>query len=42
MDIAADPAADLSVSTMADRLSISPRHVNRLFARELGTPLAVM
>lgn len=37
-DIAADPAADLSIPTMADRLSISPRHVSRLFARELGMP----
>ncbi len=36
-DIAADPAADLSIPAMADRLSISPRQVSRVFARELGT-----
>jgi transcriptional regulator GlxA family with amidase domain len=35
-EIAADPAADLSISAMAERLSISPRHVSRVFARELG------
>jgi transcriptional regulator GlxA family with amidase domain len=35
-DIAADPAADLSIAAMAERLSISPRHVSRVFARELG------
>jgi transcriptional regulator GlxA family with amidase domain len=35
-DIAADPAADLSIAAMADRLSISPRQVSRVFARDLG------
>jgi transcriptional regulator GlxA family with amidase domain len=35
-DIAANPAADLSIPAIADRLSISPRHVSRMFARELG------
>lgn len=35
-DIAADPAADLSVPAIAERLSISPRHVTRVFAREVG------
>jgi transcriptional regulator GlxA family with amidase domain len=35
-DIAADPAADLSIPAMADRLSISARHVSRVFAREFG------
>jgi transcriptional regulator GlxA family with amidase domain len=35
-DIAADPAADLSIPQMADRLSVSPRHVSRVFAREFG------
>jgi transcriptional regulator GlxA family with amidase domain len=35
-DIAADPAADLSIPAIAERLSMSPRHVSRVFARELG------
>jgi transcriptional regulator GlxA family with amidase domain len=35
LDIAADPAADLSVPAMAKRLSISTRHVTRMFLREL-------
>jgi transcriptional regulator GlxA family with amidase domain len=35
-DIAADPAADLSIPEMANRLSVSPRHVSRVFAREFG------
>jgi transcriptional regulator GlxA family with amidase domain len=36
IDIAADPAADLSIPAMAARLSVSIRHVTRLFLRELG------
>ena len=36
-DIGADPAGDFSVPAMAERLSISPRHLSRLFAREIGT-----
>ncbi|WP_308190370.1 GlxA family transcriptional regulator [Pseudonocardia sp. TRM90224] len=36
-EIAADPAADFSVPAIAQRLSVSPRHVSRLFRRELGT-----
>lgn len=36
IDIAADPAADLSIPATAARLSVSIRHVTRLFLRELG------
>ncbi|MEJ3651751.1 GlxA family transcriptional regulator [Actinomycetes bacterium KLBMP 9759] len=36
-EIATDPAADFSVPAIAQRLSVSPRHVSRLFRRELGT-----
>ena len=35
-DIAARPAADLSVPAMAGRLSMSPRHFSRVFARRTG------
>jgi transcriptional regulator GlxA family with amidase domain len=35
-DITARPAADLSVPAMAGRLSMSPRHFSRVFARQTG------
>ncbi|WP_248961689.1 GlxA family transcriptional regulator [Sphaerisporangium perillae] len=35
-EIAADPAADHSVPALAERLSVSARHVSRVFAREIG------
>jgi transcriptional regulator GlxA family with amidase domain len=35
-DIAARPAADFSVPAMAGRLSMSPRHFSRVFARQTG------
>jgi transcriptional regulator GlxA family with amidase domain len=35
-DIMARPAADLSVPAMAGRLSMSPRHFSRVFARQTG------
>jgi transcriptional regulator GlxA family with amidase domain len=35
-EIAADPGADHSVVALAGRLSVSERHVSRLFAREVG------
>ena len=35
-DIAARPAADLSVPAMAGRLSMSPRHFSRVFAGRTG------
>jgi transcriptional regulator GlxA family with amidase domain len=39
--IAANPAADHSVASLADRMSISPRHFARLFSHEVGsTPAA--
>ncbi|MBO2453037.1 GlxA family transcriptional regulator [Actinomadura barringtoniae] len=34
--IAADPAGDLSVGAMADRLSMSTRHFSRFFTKEVG------
>lgn len=34
--IAANPGADLSVSAMADWLSMSPRHFSRMFTRQVG------
>lgn len=38
---AANPAADLSVPTLADRAGLSPRHFTRLFQNEVGiTPAA--
>ena len=39
--VAANPAADLSVATLADRTGLSPRHFARLFQSEVGmTPAA--
>ncbi|WP_084703695.1 GlxA family transcriptional regulator [Phaeacidiphilus oryzae] len=35
--VLADPAADHSLSAMADRLAVSPRHLSRIFHAELGT-----
>jgi transcriptional regulator GlxA family with amidase domain len=35
-DITARPAADFSVPAMAGRLSMSPRHFSRVFARQTG------
>jgi len=35
--IAADPAADHSIATMAARAAVSPRQLTRLFQNELGT-----
>lgn len=35
-EIAAGPAADLSISAMAERLSMSERHVSRLFTQQVG------
>ncbi|WP_326822687.1 GlxA family transcriptional regulator [Streptosporangium sp. NBC_01756] len=35
-EIAADPAADHSVAALAERLSVSERHVSRLFTRQVG------
>jgi transcriptional regulator GlxA family with amidase domain len=35
--IAGDPAADHSVATLAAHVSVSPRHLTRLFHDELGT-----
>lgn len=34
--IAAEPAADLSVEAMAERLSMSPRHFSRTFTAQVG------
>lgn len=39
--IAANPAADLNVATLADRLDLSPRHFARLFKEEVGVTPAV-
>lgn len=36
-EIVAEPAADYSIPAMAHRLSVSERHVSRLFARQVGT-----
>lgn len=39
--IAADPAADHRLATLAGRAAVSPRHLTRLFTRQLGsTPAA--
>ncbi|MFI6090998.1 GlxA family transcriptional regulator [Streptomyces sp. NPDC051218] len=35
--IAADPAADHRLATLAGRAAVSPRHLTRLFTRQLGT-----
>jgi transcriptional regulator GlxA family with amidase domain len=35
-EISADPGADHSVAALAERLSVSPRHVSRVFARQVG------
>jgi transcriptional regulator GlxA family with amidase domain len=35
--VTADPAADHRITTMAEALAISERHLTRLFRRELGT-----
>ncbi|HEX2317024.1 MAG TPA: GlxA family transcriptional regulator [Thermomonospora sp.] len=35
-EIAADPGADHSVAALAERLSVSERHVSRLFTRQVG------
>jgi transcriptional regulator GlxA family with amidase domain len=35
--IAADPAADHRLATLARRAAVSPRHLSRLFTRQLGT-----
>jgi transcriptional regulator GlxA family with amidase domain len=35
-DIAANPAGDLSVTAMARRLSVSPRHFSRVFQHQVG------
>jgi transcriptional regulator GlxA family with amidase domain len=34
--IAENPAADLSLATLADRLHVSPRHFARIFREEVG------
>jgi transcriptional regulator GlxA family with amidase domain len=34
--IAANPAEDLSIPTLAQRVSMSPRHFSRLFKKEVG------
>ncbi|MEU3737884.1 DJ-1/PfpI family protein [Streptomyces sp. NPDC032198] len=39
--IAADPAADHRLATLAGRAAVSPRHLSRLFTRQIGaTPAA--
>ncbi|WP_106475646.1 GlxA family transcriptional regulator [Phytohalomonas tamaricis] len=37
-ELSADPSVDVDLDTLAARLAVTPRHLHRLFQRELGLP----